>query len=163
LMLHSAAVELDGQAVLFLGPSGAGKSTAVQLTDGARGFAFDHVALVPGAGGPLVWGLPGGTPARIPLASAVAYPLGAAFRVRKAASSAQPRAQWLGGVEALFALREAVECADLSLEGEDGVLHTVTNLSAQLALGAIHTVLDRPHGALLRELLRARTEETRRT
>ena len=154
LMLHAAAVELDGQAVLFVGPSGAGKSTAARQSDGARCFAFDHVAIVPAEGGLLAWGLPGGTAARAPLASSVVYPVAAAFRVRKAPDLAAPRVQWLSGVEALFAVRESVECADLTPGGEDVYLHAVTKLSAQLATGAIHTVLGQAHGGLLRVALR---------
>jgi hypothetical protein len=65
----------------------------------------------------------------------------------------------------LFALRESVECADVSPGGEDVYLHAVTTLSTQLALGAIHTVLDQPHGGLLRVALRqwAQRAEARRT
>jgi hypothetical protein len=36
-------------------------------------------------------------------------------------------------------------------------LHTVTKLSRQLAVGVIHTVLERPHGELLRTALRELT------
>jgi hypothetical protein len=165
LMLHAAAVELDGQGVLFIGPSGAGKSTAAHLTDGARCFAFDHVAVVPVETGVLAWGLPGGTAARAPLASAVVYPLVAAFRVRRSPELAAPRVQWLAGASALFALRESVECGDLTLASEDVHLQAVTRLSAQLQVGAIHTVLDTPHGGLLRVALQeaAVRAEARRT
>jgi hypothetical protein len=156
LMLHSAAVELEGEAVLFLGPSGAGKSTAARLSDGARCFANDHVALVPCEGGWLAWGLPGGTPAEAPLASAVAYPVAAALRVRKSDRPSAPSAQLLRGAQALFAVRESVECAEISAGAEETYLHAVTQLSCQIAVGTLHSVIDRPHGAVLRALVRER-------
>ena len=93
VVLHAAAVELGGRALLFVGPSGAGKSTAVSLTDGGRCFAFDHVAVMPGedADGPAyAWGLPGGTAAAAPLARGVVYPLAAVLRVRRRAGQVQP-------------------------------------------------------------------------
>jgi hypothetical protein len=78
---------------------------------------------------------------------------------------AAPRVHWLSGVEALLALRESVECAEASLGDEDVYLQAVTKLSTQLALGAIHTVLDQPHGGLLRVALRqwAQRAQARRT
>jgi hypothetical protein len=158
LMLHAAGVELEGRAVLFLGPSGAGKSTAARLSHGARCFAYDHVAVVPGSQGFIAWGLPGGTPARAPLASSVAYPLGALLRVRKSGDAHHPSVHRLCGAQALFALRESVEWADLTPGGEDVYLHAVTQLSTQIPVGAIETVLDRPHGSLLRALLREHFE-----
>lgn len=154
LMLHCAAIELDGEALLLVGPSGAGKSTAARLADGARCFAYDHVALVPSAGRWLAWGLPGGTPAGAPLARGIVYPVAAVLRVRKSEPSHAPRAQRLRGVQALFAVRESVECAEASAGAEDAYLHAVTKLSAQIAVGTLHSVLDRPHGAVLRAFLR---------
>lgn len=159
LMLHAVGIELDGRAVLFLGPSGAGKSTAAVLADGARCFAHDHVAVVPSGRGYLVWGLPGGTPAQVPLARDVAYPLAAALRVRKAAASEQPRALRLAGAQALFSLRESVECADQSPAAEDMYLRASAKLSSDIDVGALATVLGRPHGSTLREWLRARMAE----
>ena len=62
LNLHAAAIELDGQAVLFLGPSGAGKSTAADLS-GAPIFANDRVCVAPDESGRFwVFSLPGGEP-----------------------------------------------------------------------------------------------------
>jgi hypothetical protein len=59
LVLHAAAVEIDGGAILFAGPTGAGKSTMAALcaTRGRRVLTDDMIALF-SAGGPFV-GFPG--------------------------------------------------------------------------------------------------------
>lgn len=51
--LHAAAVELDGQAHLFVGPSGVGKSTVAQhlAAEGARVLADEFVVVLPDATG----------------------------------------------------------------------------------------------------------------
>jgi hypothetical protein len=163
LMLHTAAIELGGRAVLFVGPSGAGKSTAAMLADGARCFAYDHVALVRRGSEVLAWGLPGGTPANMPLADGLVYPVAAVLRVQQGPRDSRPGLVSLSGARALFALRESVECADPTPGGEEVYLHAATTLYAQLEVGVIRTVLGRPHGALLRDLVarsgQARCEE----
>jgi hypothetical protein len=157
LVLHAAGAELGGRAVLFVGPSGAGKSTALRQTEGARCFAYDHVALLPGpeGGSWLAWGLPGGTAPRAPAASGVVFPLAAVLRVRQARAG-EPRFTPASGTEALFAVRESVECADDSVGGEDVYLRAVTELACQVTIGSLATVLGRPNDAALAELLAGR-------
>jgi hypothetical protein len=152
VLLHAAAAELDGRAVLFVGPSGAGKSTAVRHTREARCFAYDHVALVPTAAGWVAWGLPGGSAVDAPLAPEPAYPLAAVLRVRRALSGT-PQVTRLFGAQALFALRESVEWADDSPGGEDVYLRAVMELSSQVTVGSIATVLGSANDSALRELL----------
>jgi hypothetical protein len=156
-VLHTAAVELDGQAVLFVGPSGAGKSTAVRLTRGGRCFAYDHAAVVPGPHGWLAWGLPGGSAVDAPMADGVVYPVAAVLRVRKA-DAGLTRISELSGTEALFALRESVEWADDSPGAEDVYLRAVTELSSTITVGSIATVLGRSTDVALRKLLRKRPQ-----
>lgn len=151
LVLHAAAIELDGAGFLFVGPSGAGKSTAVQLTRGGRCFAFDHVAVLPAATGWLAWGLPGGSAVDAPSADGVVYPLAAVMRVRQAPAGSEPRITPLDGAGALFALRESVECADDSREAEDVYLRSAMELSSRIPVATIATVLGRSATPALRE------------
>jgi hypothetical protein len=152
LVLHTAAVELDGQAVLFVGPSGAGKSTAVRLTQSGRCFAYDHAAVVPGPSGWLAWGLPGGSAVDAPLADGIVYPVAAVLRVQKA-EGGSTRVSRLSGAQALFALRESVEWAGDSPGAEDVYLRAVTELSSEITVGSIATVLGRSTDVALRQLL----------
>jgi hypothetical protein len=181
VVLHAAGIELDGRAVLFLGPSGAGKSTAATLTHGATMFAHDHVAVVvkPVAGerehaveregaveSALAWayGLPGGSPARMAQTSHAVLPLAGVFRVFQPAPHAQDtssritRGELFGGARALFIVREAVESADVSLEGEQARLNAAAAIAAArgVRVGALHTVLGESIAPLLRDLLEAR-------
>jgi hypothetical protein len=158
LVMHAAALELDGRAVLFVGPSGAGKSTAVRLSEAGRCFAYDHVALVPSERGWYAWGLPGGTKADAPLAAQTLYPLAAVLRVRQAAFG-EPQLSRLSNAEALFSVRESVEWADSTTAGEESYLHAVTQLSSSVAIGAISTVLRRSNTAALRAFLAAHDRE----
>ncbi len=152
VVLHAAAAELDGRAVLFVGPSGAGKSTAVRHTRRARCFAFDHVAVLRGPDGWLAWGLPGGSAVDTPAARGVAYPLAAILRVRQARQG-EPQITPLRGAQALFALRESVEWADDSPASEDVYLRAVMELSSQVQVGSIATVLGRDNDGALAQLL----------
>ena len=152
LVLHAAALELDGRAILFVGPSGAGKSTAVRLTEAGRCFAYDHVALAPTRNGWYAWGLPGGTAADAPLAPHTVYPLAAVLRVRQAAFG-EPQLTRLTAAQTLFAVRESVEWADETPAGEDSYLRAATQLSSSVAIGAITTVLRRSNSAALRAWL----------
>lgn len=145
--LHAAGVELDGRAIVYLGPSGAGKSTAARLTDGGRSFADDHVALVPTESGWMAWGLPGGSPNRMPASAGVVFPIAALLRVRRGRAS--PRVERLSGTAALFAVREAVESGDCSPEAEAARLSTAARIAREVEVGTIHTVLERP---LMREI-----------
>jgi len=152
LVLHAAGAEIEGRALLFVGPSGAGKSTALRQTERARCFAYDHVALLPGANGWMAWGLPGGTTARAPEASEIAFPLAAIARVRKA-SGIEPKLTALRASEALFAVRESVECADDSPGSEEAYLRAVTELCSNTQVHAIDTVLGRSNDGVLHTAL----------
>jgi hypothetical protein len=158
LTLHAAGVVLGGRAVLYLGPSGAGKSTAARLSDGARAFADDHVALVPSAQGWMAWGLPGGSPAGIPSAAGVVFPLGALLRVHQGDES--PAIEWSSGASALFTLRAAVESSNDSPDAEGARLAAATRVASEVDVGTIYTVLGRP---LMGDLLRSRRVTPRAT
>lgn len=153
VVMHAAGLVLDGVALLLVGPSGAGKSTALRSTRGATCLADDHVALVPRPEGWFAWGLPGGTAAGIAPSDSSAYPLGAIVRVRRGAPGSSPGFQLLRGASALFALRESVEWADRSAGAEELYLRAVTDLSSQVRVAAIETVLGRDNLAVLRALM----------
>jgi hypothetical protein len=138
LTLHGAGVVVDGLAIVFLGPSGAGKSTAARLTESARSFADDHVALVPGPSGWIAWGLPGGTPSGMPASESAVCPLAALLRVRR--GGMQPTIASLVGAEALFAIRAAVECGDASPDAEAARLGAAARLARDVFVGSVHTV-----------------------
>lgn len=148
--LHAAGVEVDGRAVVYLGPSGAGKSTAARLSERARSFADDHVALVPTDAGWMAWGLPGGSPAPMPQSAGVVFPLATLWRVQR--GEQRPVAERLTGAAALFAVRAAVECDGLP-ETEAARLSTAARIAREVEVGAMHTVLGRP---LTAELTRGR-------
>lgn len=150
--LHAAGVEVDGSAVVFLGPSGAGKSTAARLSERARSFADDHVALVPTDTGWMAWGLPGGSPARMAQSGGTVFPLAALWRVQRGTGA--PTAERLTGAAALFAVRAAVECDGLP-ETEAARLSTAARIAREVEVGAMHTVLGRP---LTAELTRGRSD-----
>lgn len=149
--LHACGLELDGVGVLFLGPSGAGKSTAARLAEAGRCFAYDHVAVFATADGPVVWGLPGGTAAAAPRSTRAHFPLRMALRVRQ--GTAAPAVMFHDGTEALFALRESVESAESSRDGEEARLAAVMRLSERFQLGAVTTVLERSLTPVLRDAL----------
>ena len=160
LVLHAAAAEVDGRAVLFVGPSGAGKSTALALSDGARCFAFDNVAIVPNSDGVVAWGLPGGKSEPLaPLAPDVVYPLAAVMRVRNDTTANQLELHRLHGTEALFALRESVQCADVSIGGEEQHLQAALRICERVPIGRMSTVLGQLHGDRLRATLCAWEQE----
>ena len=166
VVVHAAGVALDERAIVYVGPSGAGKSTAATLTDGARMFACDHVALVPQPdGGVLAYGLPGGKTAVMAQTERVVWPLGGVFRIlRDGAAVPQPhapRARVLSGAEALFVLREAVESADDSASAEQARLDAVGAISAVATIGTLHTVLGVKIGQLVRDQLGAPAGEAR--
>ncbi len=172
VVMHAAGVELDGRAVLYVGPSCAGKSTAATLTLGAAMFAYDHVAVVAPANGTaeaLAYGLPGGTPARMTQSAHAVLPLAGIFRIFQAhklsdgaASSAalEPSGEVMSGAKALFLLRESVECADVSIPGEQARLHAAAAISSssRVRVGALHTVLGGSLTPLVRALLASKPE-----
>jgi len=161
VVVHAAGVAIDDHAVVYVGPSGAGKSTAATLTDGARMFACDHVALLPQPnGGVLAYGLPGGTAASMAYTEQVVWPLGAVFRVLRD-GPAVPKPRALQGADALFTLREAVESVDGSTFAERARLNAVSAIAAAATVGVLHTVLGTPIGPLVRSHLRQLTRGPR--
>lgn len=150
VIVHAAGIALDGRAIIYTGPSGAGKSTAATLTEGAAMFAFDHVALVPQGDGVMVYGLPGGTAARMTQTCDVVLPLGGVFRIRRGRN--EPHGERLHGARSLFVLRESVESADVALADEQARLHAVSAIAARARVGALHTVLGKPLASIVRAL-----------
>ena len=72
---------------------------------------------------------------------------------RRKAATGEPRVSHLSGAEALFALRESVEWADDSPGSEAMYLRAVMELSSQISVGSITTVLGRSTSSVLRVLL----------
>jgi len=105
LLLHSAAVETDGAALVFFGPSGAGKTTVSRLGQrlGRRVLSDDLNAIAPADDGYRVEKVPfagdlGGAPEAVP-----ALPLAAVCRLRKG-TTVQARAMTeAGALAALIA------------------------------------------------------------
>ena len=71
----------------------------------------------------------------------------------RGAPGSSPGFQLLRGASALFALRESVEWADRSAGAEELYLRAVTDLSSQVRVAAIETVLGRDNLAVLRALM----------
>jgi hypothetical protein len=166
VVVHAAGVAIDDRAVVYVGPSGAGKSTAATLTDGARMFAYDHVALLPqSSGGVLAYGLPGGTAAAMAYTEQVVWPLGAVLRILRDGPAVPkphaPRARALQGADALFTLREAVEPVDASTFAERARLDAVSVIAAEATIGVLHTVLGVSIGTLVRKHLHQPTRGPR--
>jgi hypothetical protein len=161
LNLHAAAIELDGEAILFLGPSGAGKSTAASLALGAQLFAYDRVSIAPGPEGRIwAFSMPGGEA----IAGAVfsdrrALPLAALARVRHGQPAGEPTLRLLAGAARLFSMREAVEVGDAGDGAEERRLQIVSTICEQVPVFELHTVLGKP----IHELLRAGLASTRPT
>lgn len=142
LVLHAAAVIVDGRAALLIGPSGAGKTSAANLCEGCRWLARDRVAVLDDR----AWAMPGGDEIALPQAPNVPTPVGAILRVRRADQPAEVRR--LDPVRALFALRESTQAIG------DGA-----SLDAPLALAerlGVHELRGRLEGSLT-DLLRAAT------
>jgi hypothetical protein len=78
-------------------------------------------------------------------------PLAGALRIRR--GGRVPHITTLTGAEAVFALRESLECGDVSPRTEGGWLDRMTALAAAIPVGAAHTVLGHGwDGALARWL-----------
>ncbi len=150
VIVHAAGIELDGRAILYTGPSGAGKSTAAALTEGATMFAHDHVALVARDATVMAYGLPGGASARMTQTCDVVLPLAGVFRIRR--GEAVARGERLQGARALFALRESVESADVSMHDEQARLQAVSAIAASANVGTLFTVLGKPLASIVRAL-----------
>ena len=157
-VLHAAGVELSGRAVIYVGPSGAGKSTAAALTEGARMFACDRVALIPQPDGRvLAYGMPGGKGAAMPYTDRVVWPLAGVYRILRHGASAPlphvPRARLADDIEGVFVVRGAIETADISAAAEESRLSAASSIAKAVKVGTLHTVLGMPHAALVREQL----------
>jgi hypothetical protein len=162
-VMHAAGVALGDRAVLYVGPSGAGKSTAARLTDGARMFACDRVALIPQAsGGVLVCGMPSGKGAAMPYTDQVVWPVGAIFRVLRddpsVAKPHVPRVRIARGADAVFLVREAIESADVSASAEHARLGAASMIARAVTVGTLHTVLGVSNGQLVHSELKITNE-----
>jgi hypothetical protein len=149
LNVHAAAVELDGQALLFLGPSGAGKSTAAGLCTGAKVFAYDRVAVVCRAGRLFALSLPGGNAIEGAPSDQHCLPVAALLRVRRGLQ--QPSLRRLGGAAALFAVRESIEISDTSTQAEEKRLGVAAQLCESAPVYEIRTVLGHPLTTFLQD------------
>jgi hypothetical protein len=149
LNVHAAAVELAGQALLFLGPSGAGKSTAASLCAGANVFAYDRVSVVCRAGRLFALSLPGGSAIEGTPSDHHCLPVAALLRVRRGLQ--QPSLQRLDGAAALFAVRESIEVSDTSTLAEEQRLGVATQVCESAPIYEIRTVLGHPLTTFLQD------------
>lgn len=142
LLLHAAAVELDGEVVAFCGPSGAGKSTAVQLCQNAACFSYDQLVVFPYQGRYWAWATPWGTATGLGRGSAYACPLRALLRVTR--GGPRPRVRWADSASSLFVVRDATNVSDYDLSQEQLRLSTCLDLCANVPVGHLNTVLGQP-------------------
>lgn len=138
--LHATAIDLDGEAVLFLGPSGAGKSTAADLCVGRSILAVDKAAVFPDAAGrwwatPMPEHIPGRLTER--RSEHRRLPLGGLLRVFQAEK--QTRVQRLGRLRRYFYTREAVLTGNL--KGEERRQERLDLFSGAIPIASLHTVL----------------------
>jgi hypothetical protein len=148
-VLHSAGVELDGRAILFIGPSGAGKTTAANHCRGARWIARDRAAVYPT---PLGWyasGLAGGDAIDLPRARSAVLPLAAVFRVRHAVERGAILTD--SRLSALRNLRESVMCTVRDPVEEADLLERVCTFVDAARVAELAVVLGEPLSELLRE------------
>ncbi len=144
-VLHAAGVLLEGRAVLFVGPSGAGKTTASNHCHGARWLARDRASVYPT---PLGWyaaGLAGGDDIDLPRAPTTLAPLAGILRIRRGESRLEPTAL----VTTLRNLRESVQAAETSREGETERLAGLLALAGSASVGELAFELGRPLRPLL--------------
>lgn len=146
-VLHSAGVELDGRAVLFIGPSGAGKTTAANHCRGARSIAHDRAAVYPT---PLGWyaaGMPGGERGDLAAAPKTVFPLAGVLRPRRAGCT---RVTAVSPVSALRDLRESAMAVHSGPGDEAARLEALLELANDIRTGEVSLVL----GDSLRDHLR---------
>ncbi|MDQ3696607.1 MAG: hypothetical protein M3373_01075 [Gemmatimonadota bacterium] len=134
LIVHGCALELDGEALVFIGHSGAGKSTIAELAEGigARVLSDDRTIITIDGSGPRAWGTPWhgtytrGSPDSAPLCALfllVKAPLDDVLPLDRACAFkellvrlVQPtvdRGELLGAMDGIERLVEAVPAAEL--------------------------------------------------
>lgn len=147
-VLHSAGVEIDGRAVLFIGPSGAGKTTSANHCQGASWIARDRAIVYPTPFGWYAAGMAGGDDGiELPRAASAVLPLGAVLRVRHASSRSgiDPGSP----ITALRNLRESVMSVGAGSAEEQALLERLITFATTARTGEVSVVLGKP----LRELL----------
>jgi hypothetical protein len=141
LMLHAAAVEVDGKVVAFTGPKAAGKTTACLLTQ-QPWFSRDRLAIAPTNEGWWAWPLRGGhTPTGLPRSSARALPLGAVLRVSASRSGRSSIEEDVHSTEAIFDIRQTCVPAMRSTRREERRLAAIEELLKNVPFARILTVL----------------------
>lgn len=151
LVLHSAAVELDGQAVLFVGPSGAGKTTASSLTRTARWVAADRAAVYPTPWGWYAAPMAAGSDApALRRAEPRPRPLGAILRVRQ---GGPPRIERVTSAEALGLLRSATLAPPSGADSEQRLFEDAVAVSNAVFVGVVSTALGEDLTAVVRTAL----------
>lgn len=153
LVLHSAGVVLDDQAVLFIGPSGAGKTTAAHHAHGTSWCAKDRSVVAPSSRGWTTWGMAGGDEIDLPRASRVGHSVGAILRVVRGAGEVQVKK--LPGPGAFRALRESAQASGPDVAAELALHDTIAHLADSVFVGTIEL----PLGANITDALRARLSE----
>lgn len=140
LMLHAAAIEVDGKAVVFVGPKASGKTTACLLAR-QPWFTCDRLAIAPMDDGWWAWPLRGGhTPSSLPRSTAFALPLGAVFRVSPS-TSGRTETEMLHRAESAFDVRETCVPAMRSGIREECRLEAIEMLLAAVPVARLYTVL----------------------
>lgn len=140
LLIHAAAVELDGQALLFVGPSGVGKTTASSQMRSCAWLAVDRVALVAAQDRWWVWRLPWGNRQGLTLerSAAIFLPLAGILRVRQASTVFIESCSRLA---ATMLLRESLRTGSLSVADEEKLLQVADQLSQRHPVGIIDVAL----------------------
>ena len=132
LVLHSAAIELDGEAIAFVGPSGAGKTTVSSMS-ACPWFAQDRLAVAPVEGVWHAWPLAGGsTPPGSEPSVRSSLPLGGVLRIVH--SPRGPAVHPTSDVEALMDVRMNCFPGDLSPADEGLRLANVEQLCHQVSV-----------------------------
>ncbi|MDH5493011.1 MAG: hypothetical protein OEY14_13740 [Myxococcales bacterium] len=161
LILHAAAVEFEGGALLFIGPSGAGKTTAAGLVRGGRWFAFDRVAIARLGGRWEAFALPGGSDLDHPLSASErrGLPLRGILRVKQGRGGS--RILPLSEPSALLRLRESAMAPSSDPAAEATLLGSLHRLATEVPMALAETTLGQPLSDALRTWLGAASEVPR--
>ena len=141
VVLHASGIEVDGGVVIFVGPSEAGKTTAANHCQGARGFAKDRVAAYPTPLGWHVAPMSGGDEVHLPVSPHRVLPLRGVLRVCRGEA---PGIRTAPLPRAIHLLRESLQMSDRPPEGEVALLDRLIEMSGEVPVGTIHTVLGNP-------------------